>query len=161
MEFSFRINLKLFNIESVNDEWNLINLFDDNSLYDFINDSEFSKYIYFIKEDNNIIGFVYLMQFKNSDIYNLEYGLKKDKLNKNYIYTLLTLIRDEIKSKHLDKIMLVSRNEKGSKYNEVASLFGKLIYSGDFDYYEINPNCENLEEENIKIKKYLENVVCR
>ena len=83
MEFSFRINLKLFNIESVNDEWNLINLFDDNLLYDFINDSEFSKYIYFIKEDNNIIGFVYLMQFKNSDIYNLEYGLKKDKLNKN------------------------------------------------------------------------------
>ena len=59
MEFSFRINLKLFNIESVNDEWDLINLFDDNSLYDFINDSEFSKYIYFIKEDNNIIGFVY------------------------------------------------------------------------------------------------------
>ena len=47
MEFSFRINLKLFNIESVNDEWNLINLFDDNLLYDFINDSEFSKYIYF------------------------------------------------------------------------------------------------------------------
>ena len=91
MEFSFRINLKLFNIESVNDEWNLINLFDDNLLYDFINDSEFSKYIYFIKEDNNIIGFVYLMQFKNSDIYNLEYGLKKDKLNKNYIYTFQTV----------------------------------------------------------------------
>ena len=161
MEFSFKISLKLFNIESINDEWDLINLFDDNSLYDFINDSEFSRYVYFIKENDNIIGFAYLMQYKNSNIYNLEYGLQEDKMNKNYIYTLLTLIRDEIKSKHLDKIMIVSRTKKESKYNEIASSFGKLIYSSDCNYYEINPNCENFEEENIKIKKYLENVVCR
>lgn len=156
MTFSFKINLKLFDNDFINDQWDLINIFDDTTLDEFIEDSGFAKYIYFIREENKNIGFVYLMQYQNSNIFNLKYGLIKEKLNNNYIYTVLTLIRDKIKNDELNTISIVTSLNKNSDYNNIASLFGNLIYSDDLvNYYNINPNCENLEEEKIKILKYL------
>lgn len=162
MQFSFDINLSLFDKESKQDLWDLSELFCDSSLSDFIEDNMYAKYIYFIKENQNIIGFVYLMKYKNADIYNLEYGLKESKLNYDYIYTVLTLIRDKIKglknSNEIKDITIVSTVIKNDKYNSIASKFGKLIYSDKlFNYYEVNPNCEELEQNNNKVLKFLKN----
>lgn len=162
MQFSLDINLTLLDKDSEQDLWDLSTLFCDSSLSEFIEDNMYAKYIYFIKENKEIIGFVYLMKYKNADMYNLEYGLKKSKLNYDYVYTVLTLIRDKIKgiknSDEIKNITILSTTIKNTKYNDIASKFGKMIYSNDiFNYYEVNPNCENLEEDNNKILKFLKN----
>lgn len=160
MQFSFNINLSLFDKNSVQDFWDLSELFDDNSLSEFLEDNIYAKYIYFIKENNQIIGFVYLMRYKYADIYNLEYGLIQSKLNLDYVYTVLTLIRDKIKgldySTEIKEKTIISGILKNSKYNNIANKFGRLIYSDNFyNYYEVNPNCEHLQNENQKVLKFL------
>lgn len=156
MDFSFKINLRLFDMNSNNDMWDLIDIFEDMSLNEFIEDNAFAKYIYFIREDDKNIGFIYLLQYKNSNIYNLRYGIIKEKLNKNYIYTVLTLIRDKIKNKELENILIVTSVNKNSNYIGIVSSFGNLIYSNDLiNYYNVNPNCEQLEKEQEKIYTYL------
>ena len=162
MKFCFNISLPLFDKESTEDFYRLSELFDDCSLSEFIEDNAFAKYIYFIKENDSIIGFVYLMQYRDSDIYNLEYGIKIKQLNQDYIYTVLTLIRDKIKGLHTTKeiqnLTIVSSFLKTCSYNNIACLFGKQLYSDEFyNFYEVNPNCEDLEEENQKIMKFLKN----
>lgn len=162
MKFCFNINLVLFDNNSTKDFWNLSELFDDCSLSDFIDDNIYSQYIYFIKEYNDIIGFVYLMNFKNSEIYNIEYNIKSSRLNVDYLYTVLTLIRDKIKgingSTEIKDLTIVSSVFKNDEYNEIVSIFGDLIHSNElYNYYEVNPNCEDLSKEKEKILKFLYN----
>lgn len=161
MGFCFNINLRLFNINSSEDWWELSSLFDDQSLDSFIRDNQYAKYIYFILDNNNIIGFAYLLQYKNTNILNLEYGIKKKYLNYDYIYTVLTLLRDkvkgiDIKTEIRDCILVTSLNKKEEKYNSIANTFGMKIDSDDFyNYYEINPNCEDLSSDRTKILKFI------
>ena len=98
MKFCLQIKLSLFDFSSSQDFWDLTKLLNDSSLVDYIEDSEFARVIYFIKENNEMIGFVFFMQYKNSNVYNVEYDLLDSKKNNDYIYTVLTLIRDKIKS---------------------------------------------------------------
>lgn len=160
MKFCLNISLSLFDKDSPQDFYRLSELFDDCSLSEFIEDNAFAKYIYFIKENDTIIGFVYLMQYIDSDIYNLEYGIKIKQLNEDYVYTVLTLIRDKIKGIHATKeiqnLTIVSSVLKTCTYNSIACLFGNLLYSNElYNFYEINPNCEDLEEEKQKIMHFL------
>lgn len=157
MKFCLQLSLSLFNPSSTQDFWNLTKLLNDSSLVEYIEDSEFAKIIYFVKEQNTIIGFVFFMQYKNSDIYNVEYDLLSSRKNKDYIYTILTLIRDKIKIfSEIQNKTILSSTFKKTKNDEIASHFGQKIYSNLYcNYYEINPNCENLTEENQKILKYL------
>ena len=163
MKFCLNIWLKNFDKENVNDLWELTDLFDDLSLLGFINDNVHAKYIYLIKEEGNTIGFVYLMPYSNSKIYDVHYGFISNKLNKDYVYTVLTLLRDKVKGydnstelKDTTIITSVSKNE--TKYNKVANTFGNKIYETEEEnFYEINPNCEKIEEENKVLKYYLNN----
>lgn len=162
MKFVFQINLSLVNPNSSEDLWNLSNLFEDCSLASYIDDIVYSKYTYFIRNNEKIIGFVYFMQYKKSDIYTIEYAIKKSEFNIDYIYTLLTIIRDKIKGYHetkeIEKATIVSKTIKNSKDDQTTKLFGNHIYSDDYyNYYEVNPNCENLEQEKTKILKFLDN----
>lgn len=160
MKFCLNINLKLFDINSNEDWWNLSLLFDDASLSNFMIDNQYAKYIYFIRDNNDIIGFVYLLQYKDTDILNLEYGINEKYLNDDYIYTILTLIRDKIKGinnqKELENATIVSSIIKiEDRYNKIAKKFGNKIYEDSCsNYYEVNPNCENLAGEKKKILKY-------
>ena len=100
------------------------------------------------------------MRYKDADIYNLEYGLIQSKLNLDYVYTVLTLIRDTIKgldySTEIKEKTIISGILKNSKYNNIANKFGRLIYSDNFyNYYEVNPNCGHLQNENQKVLKFL------
>lgn len=161
MKFCFNINLKLFDINSCDDWWNLASLFDDYSIDDFQTDNQYAKYIYFIRDNENIIGFVYLLQYKDTNILNLEYGILQKYINNDYLYTVLTLLRDKIKGYAItnelkNTIMVSSVDKEKLEYNKIANTFGKKIYSDRLsNYYEINPNCEHLLEENIKIIKFL------
>lgn len=161
MVFKMNLSLKLFDIESGDDFLDLSDLFDDISLSAFIDDNMFSKYIYLVKENGSVIGFVYLIQYENSNIYNVEYGIRKDKLNEDYIYTILTLMRDKIKGKNnneIEGITILTSLPKNNPYNKIANLFGNKLYSNElYDFYCINPNCENIEMEEQKILNYLIN----
>lgn len=162
MTFCFNISLVLLDKESSRDFYELSCLFDDCSLSEFIEDNSYASYIYFIKENNKTIGFVYLMRYRGSDIYNVEYGIISSKLNNNYVYTVLTLIRDKIKgtetSSEIKDLTIVSSFDKCNKYNSIANLFGDIIYSSDFyNYYEVNPNCEDLSTERDKVLMFLKN----
>lgn len=161
MRFCFNINLKLFDINSGEDWWNLASLFDDCSIEDFRTDNQYAKFIYFIRDNENIIGFVYLLQYRDTDILNLEYGILRKYINNDYIYTVLTLLRDKIKglsnSNELKDITMVSSVSKdNTQFNIIANTFGEKIYSDGFNnYYEINPNCEDLLQEKRKIMVFL------
>lgn len=157
MKFYLQIKLSLFDFSSSQDFWDLTKLLNDSSLVDYIEDSEFAKVIYFIKENNEMIGFVFFMQYKNSNVYNVEYDLLDSKKNNDYIYTVLTLIRDKIKSySEIQNFKIISGTLKKTKNEEVASKFGEKIYTNEqYNYYEVNPNCEDLKEENQKILEYL------
>lgn len=159
MIFSLNINLKLFDINSDDDYLQLCKLFEDSSINEFIEDNMYAEYIYFIKEENEIIGFIYLMPFRNSNIYNLKYGIVKNKINLDYIYTILTLIRDKIKginSTEIKNLIVVTSLNNKSEYNDIVCNFGNLIYSDEiYNYYEVNPNCENLNDDKEKILSFL------
>lgn len=161
MRFCFNINLKLFNINSGEDWWNLASLFDNSSLDDFQTDNQYAKYIYFIRDNENIIGFVYLLQYKDIDILNLEYAILPRYMNNDYIYTVLTLLRDKIKgistSNELKGVVILSSaNKEKAEYNKILNTFGENIYSDKFNnYYGVNPNCEDLLEEHNKILEFL------
>ena len=161
MKFCFNISLSLFDKESPQDFYCLSELFDDCSLSEFIEDNVFAKYIYFIKKNDTIIGFVYLMQYRDSDIYNLEYGIQESKLNNDYVYTVLTLIRDKIKgiaTQEISDLTIVSSVHRKCSYNDIVSLFGDKLYSNEsYNFYEVNPNCEDLKEEKQKIMTFLNN----
>ena len=86
--------------------------------------------------------------------------IKIKQLNEDYVYTVLTLIRDKIKGIHATKeiqnLTIVSSVLKTCTYNSIACLFGNLLYSNElYNFYEINPNCEDLEEEKQKIMHFL------
>ena len=51
MKFCLQIKLSLFDFSSSQDFWDLTKLLNDSSLVDYIEDSEFAKVIYFIKEN--------------------------------------------------------------------------------------------------------------
>lgn len=161
MVFKMNLNLKLLDMDSSDDYLDLCDIFDDLSLSSFIDDHMFSKYIYLVKENNNVIGFIYLIQYGDSDIYNVEYGIVENKLNEDYIYTILTLIRDKIKgnkTKEIEGITILTSLPKNNSYNKIANLFGNKLYSNElYDFYCINPNCENIEMEEQKILNYFIN----
>lgn len=160
MNFCLNVWLKKIDIENDNDLANLYDLFDDETLFNFIRDNQYAEHLYFIMEDKeNIIGFLYLIRLKNSKIYNVRYGIKKEKLNYDYVYTTLTRVRDKLKGydeqdKLTDSIIITGLKKYDRRYNEVASKFGRRIYeTDDANYYEINPNCEHLDNE-VKVLKY-------
>ncbi len=163
MSFCLNIWLKKFDQENVDDMWALIDLFDDVTLLDFIGDNVYAKYIYLIKEDDNTIGFVYLMPYRESKIYDVHYGIVKEKLNKDYVYTVLTLLRDKVKgydnsTEIKDATIITSVRKYEEKYNKVANTFGNKIYETESEnFYEINPNCEEIEKDCKTLKYYLNN----
>lgn len=161
MKFCFNISLRLFDINSSDDWWELASLFDDASLSSFMDDNQYAKYVYFILENNNIIGFAYLLQYKNTDILNLEYGIKRNNLNNDYIYTVLTLLRDKVKgidkkAEIKDHVLVTSLLKTEEKYNSIANTFGMKIDSNNlYNHYEVNPNCEDLSIDREKILEFL------
>ena len=168
MKFCFNVWLKKFDMESEEDLMELSDLFDDDTLINFSGDNQFAKYIYFIKENEDTIGFLYLMPFKNSKIFNVKYGIKNDKLNKDYVYTILTRIRDKVKGyDNTDEILgssvITAIEKEEQKYNRVANTFGSKICETDrVNFYEINPNCENVENDNKQLQYYLRNrAICQ
>ena len=168
MRFCLNVWLKKFDKESEKDFLELSDLFDDYTLYSFSADNQYAKYIYFIKENDDTIGFVFLMPLKNSKIYNVRYGLRKDKLNKDYVYTTLTRIRDKVKgydksNEILGSVVITGLNKEEKKYNVVANTFGNKIYETDAEnYYEINPNCEDVKNDHKVLRYYLTNkTICR
>ena len=93
--------------------------------------------------------------------YNLEYGIQESKLNNDYVYTVLTLIRDKIKgiaTQEISDLTIVSSVHRKCSYNDIVSLFGDKLYSNEsYNFYEVNPNCEDLKEEKQKIMTFLNN----
>ena len=168
MRFCLNVWLKEFNKENEGDYLELSGLFDDYSLYNFSSDNQYAKYIYFIKENDETIGFVFLMPLKNSKIFNVKYGLKKDKLNKDYVYTVLTRIRDKVKgydqsNEILGSVIVTGMEKEEAKYNKVANTFGcKICETEDMNFYEINPNCEDIKKEHKVLRYYLTNkTICQ
>lgn len=161
MKYCMNISLSKVNIENIDDLWALSDLFDDETLISFISDNQYAKYIYFIKEYDEIIGFVYVMPFKNSNINNIEYGIKKQKLNNDYIYTVLTILRDKVKGYNnstelKDSTIITSLSKDEKYYNELANKFGrKICETFSNNYYEINPNCEDINNDSQKLKIYM------
>ena len=180
MKFCLNVWLKKIDIENDNDLDNLYDLFMDETLFNFIKDNVHAQHLYFVMEDWQVIGFVYLIPFSKTYIvrydltnenenekaiitYNVRYGLKKEKLNDDYVYTVLTHVRDKVKGYNgstdiKDSNIMTGLKKYDKRYNEVASKFGRMIYQTDEDnYYEINPNCEDihLEVDNeVKVLKY-------
>ena len=165
MKFCLNIWLKKYNQDNLDDLWDLSDIFNDDTLYDFINDIVYAKYAYLIKEDDKSIGFVYLIPYKDSKIYDVRYGIVKEKLNNDYIYTVLTLLRDKVKgydesTEIKDTTILTSVRKNIKDYNKIANTFGNKIYETEEEnFYEINPNCEKIEEENKVLKYYLDKKV--
>lgn len=163
MIYCNNISLELLKKLSNSDLFDLSNFYDDTTFSNFIDDNVYAKYIYFIKDNDKKIGFIYLLHYRgNNNIYNVEYGIYEKFLNYDYIYTILTILRDKIKGEKnyskeiLGKAIVSGINKEEKKYNEVANTFGELIHSDNYcNYYEINPNCEDLHEEREKILKFL------
>ena len=159
MKFCLNIWLKKIDVENDNDLASLYDLFDDETLFNFIKDNQYAEHMYFVMEDKEPIGFVYLIRLKNSKIYNVRYGIKKEKLNYDYVYTALTRVRDKLKGydeqdKLTNSIIITGLKKYDERYNDVASKFGRRIYeTDDANYYEVNPNCESIDNE-VKVLKY-------
>ena len=160
MRFCLNIWLKNFDQENVDDLCELSDVFDDLSLLSFATDNVYARYIYLIKENDNTIGFVYLIPYRESKIYDIHYGIVNNKLNNDYIYTVLTLLRDKVKepTEIKDATIITSVRKQEDKYNKVANTFGNKIYETESEnFYEINPNCEEIGEDCKTLKYYLNN----
>lgn len=160
MRFCLNIWLKNFDQENVDDLCELSDVFDDLSLLSFATDNVYARYIYLIKENDNTIGFVYLIPYRESKIYDIHYGIVNNKLNNDYIYTVLTLLRDKVKepTEIKDATIITSVRKQEEKYNKVANTFGNKIYETESEnFYEINPNCEEIGEDCKTLKYYLNN----
>ena len=169
MNFCFNIELRKIDINNDDHLDILYDFFTDETLFNFIHDNRRAEHLYFIIENGwETIGFVYLIPLskpKESEVtvYNVKYGFRKDKLNEDYAYTVLTHVRDKVKgfkgSAEIKGSQIITGLKNYDKtYNDLASKFGNMIYqTDDTNYYAIAPNCEdiNLEVDNeVKVLKY-------